>query len=326
MTLMTAIQLTATGGPEALHLASVTIPEPGPLDICIRHGACGVNFIDIYQRTGLYPIPLPSTLGLEAAGTVTAIGSDVTDIAVGDRVGYCTGPLGGYAEYSVVPAHRVVPLPPEISDDIAAAILLKGLTAEFLINRCTTPKHGDTVLFHAAAGGVGLIACAWLKSLGVTVIGTAGTAEKAELARLHGCEHVILYRQEDVATRVRALTNGTGVSVVYDSVGKDTLAGSLSSLARRGTLVSFGNASGAPPPVAPADLSRHGSLYLTRPTLFDYVATTGELRASASALFDRVMAGIVTPLIGSKRPLAEVADAHIALASRNTVGSTILIP
>jgi NADPH:quinone reductase len=323
---MKAIRIETTGGSEVLDLVSVDTPTPNQGEVLIRHAACGVNFIDIYQRTGLYPIPLPSGLGLEASGEIVAVGSGVDGFQVGDRVAYCTGPIGAYAEAAVVPAYRVVRLPESIGFDVAAGLMLKGLTAEFLVLRCTSPNPGDTVLFHAAAGGVGLIACAWLAHRGVRVIGTAGSEEKAALALQHGCSEVILYRQEDVATRVRALTNGEGVAVVYDSVGADTLAGSLASLKRRGTLVSFGNASGPPPPVPPADLSRHGSLYLTRPTLFDYVSTTAELRAAANSLFDLVEKGIIVPNIGSRRPLYEAAAAQDALAARETTGSTILIP
>jgi len=321
-----AIRLKGTGGTEVLDLVSVDLPTPRQGEVLIRHAACGVNFIDIYQRTGLYPIPLPSGLGLEAAGEILAVGPGVEDFKVGDCVAYCTGPIGAYAEAAVVPAGRVVALPERVAPDVAAAIMLKGLTAEFLVQRCTSPKAGDTVLFHAAAGGVGLIACAWLAHRGVRVIGTVGSNEKAALALAHGCSDVILYRQENVAARVRALTDGEGVAVVYDSVGADTLAGSLASLKRRGTLVSFGNASGPPPPVPPADLSRHGSLYLTRPTLFDYVSTTTELRAAATSLFDLVERGIIVPTIGSRRPLSEAGAAQDALAARETTGATILIP
>ena len=323
---MRQIRITATGGPEVLERVDVAEPTPGPGEIKIRLGACGLNFIDTYQRSGLYPVPLPTGLGLEGAGTVEAVGEGVTRFRPGDRAGFCSGPPGAYAEAHCVPEARAVRLPDAISDDVAAATLLKGLTAEFLVRRLWPLQAGDTVLFHAAAGGVGLLACAWLKSLGVRVIGTVGSEAKAELARDHGCEEIILYRTEDVPARVRALTGGRGCKVVYDSVGRTTLPGSIQSAARRGLVVSYGNASGPPEPVPPLLLSRHGSLFLTRPTLFDYVAETAELDAAAGALFAAIGDGTLKPLIGQRFALDAAQAAHVALESRETVGSTILVP
>ena len=322
---MRAVRVARHGGPEVLELAEVPVPEPGLGQIRVRHEAVGLNFIDVYHRTGLYPVVLPSGLGLEAAGVVDAVGEGVTRFRPGDRAAYANGPLGAYAEAHCVPADRAVRLPDGIDARTAAAALLKGLTAEFLIRRCFPVRRGQTILVHAAAGGVGLILCQWARALGAVVIGTAGDAAKAELARAHGCEHVILYREEDVAARVRALTDGAGVPVVYDGVGAATFEGSLRSLSRRGLLVSFGNASGPVPAVEPGRLSRMGSLYLTRPTLFDYVATTAELDEAAAALFGVIGNGAVKVLVGAERPLAEVRAAHAQLEARRTTGSTLLI-
>ena len=324
--MMRQVGLSQLGGPEVLELREVPIPTPKPDEILIEMAACGLNFIDTYQRTGLYPIHLPSGLGLEGAGIVTAIGEKVSRFAIGDRVAFSSGPLGAYADYAAVPEGRAVRVPDSIGLDVAAGILLKGLTAEFLIQRLRPIKAGDTVLFHAAAGGVGLIACSWLAHLGVRVIGTVGSDAKAELAREHGCSEIILYRSEPIAERVKALTNGKGCEIVYDSVGADTLVASLDSAARRGLVVSFGNASGPPAPVAPLDLSRRGSLFLTRPTLFDYVATTQELDQAAKDLFALVEKGVIRPVIGARYPLEQAADAHRALEGRQTTGATILIP
>ncbi len=320
---MRAVRLHATGGPGALSLEDVPVPTPGAGDILVRHAAVGLNFIDIYQRDGLYPIPLPTTLGLEAAGTVEAVGPDVTRFRAGDRVAYCSS-LGAYAEANVVKADRAVRVPDAVSFDTAAAGLLKGLTAEFLVRRLWPLAPGDTALVQAAAGGVGLILCQWLKAAGIRVIGCVGSDAKAELARSHGCDEVIIAGREDVAARVRALTGGAGVKVAYDSVGRATLDGSLASLARRGLLVSFGNASGPPDPVDPLRLSRAGSLFLTRPTLFDYVSTPVELDAAADALFGVIATGQVQVRIGQTFALEDIAAAHVALAGRETTGATLL--
>ena len=320
---MRAVRLHATGGPGALSLEDVPVPTPGAGDILVRHAAVGLNFIDIYQRDGLYPIPLPTTLGLEAAGTVEAVGPDVTRFRAGDRVAYCSS-LGAYAEANVVKADRAVRVPDAVSFDTAAAGLLKGLTAEFLVRRLWPLAPGDTALVQAAAGGVGLILCQWLKAAGIRVIGCVGSDAKAELARSHGCDEVIIAGREDVAARVRALTGGAGVKVASDSVGRATLDGSLASLARRGLLVSFGNASGPPDPVDPLRLSRAGSLFLTRPTLFDYVSTPVELDAAADALFGVIATGQVQVRIGQTFALEDIAAAHVALAGRETTGATLL--
>lgn len=323
---MRAVRLERPGGPEVLVVADVQTPEPGPGEIRVRHAAVGLNFIDVYQRSGLYPVPLPGGLGLEAAGTVEAVGAGVARFAVGDRVAYASGPPGAYAEAHVVRAERAVRLPDDVSDEIAGACLLKGMTAEYLVRRTFPVQAGQTILVHAAAGGVGQILCQWAVSLGARVIGTAGSPEKAEIALRNGCAEAVLYRDEDVAARVRALTNGAGVPVVYDSVGAATFEASLGSLARRGVLVSYGNASGPVPPVAPLRLSQAGSLYLTRPTLFDYTATTEELDASAAAFFEVVRSGAVKIEIGRRWRLEEAADAHRALEARETTGPQVLLP
>jgi len=322
---MLAIRISAKGGPEVLTPTDMPSPAPGPGEIVIRHGACGLNYIDIYQRSGLYPVPLPATLGLEGAGTVTAIGQGVERFKVGDRAAYCSS-LGGYAESNVVKADRAVHVPHSIPDDVAAAVLLKGLTAEFLAQRIWPLKSGDTVLVHAAAGGVGLILCQWLNHLGVRVIGAVGSAEKMSLAQQYGCGDVINYREEDVGARVRHLTGGEGVSVVYDSVGAATFDASLASLKRRGLFVSFGNASGPVPPIAPLRLSQGGSLFLTRPTLFDYISDTAALDLAAEALFRVIDEGAVRVLIAQRFALADAAKAHVALSARETVGASVLIP
>jgi NADPH:quinone reductase len=309
-----------------MELVEVETPQPKPGEILVRHEAVGLNFIDVYHRTGLYPIQLPGGLGVEAAGVVEAVGEGVDRFAVGDRVGVSGGRPGLYAEASTVRASGAVRLPDSVDARTAAAVLLKGMTAEMLLRRVYPVKAGDPILVHAAAGGVGLILCQWAKALGCTVIGTVGSEEKAALARAHGCEHVILYRQEDVSARVRELTGGAGVPVVYDSVGADTFEASLKSLRRRGMLVSFGNASGPPPAIAPARLAQGGSLFLTRPGLFDYTSTVEELDASAEALWAVIGGGAVKVEIGAERPLAEVREAHVALEGRQTVGATLLIP
>ena len=323
---MLAIQAVRAGGPEVLEAIELPVPAPGPGQILIRHEAVGLNFIDTYQRSGLYPMALPAVLGLEGAGVVEAVGEGVSRFAAGDRVAYGNGPLGAYAEFHVVPETRAVRVPMGIETSTAAAAMLKGMTAEFLLRRCAPVKQGDWVLIHAAAGGVGTILTQWAKALGARVIGTAGSPEKAALATGNGADHVILYGEEDVAARVREITEKAGVRVVYDGVGAATFQGSLDSLARRGTLVSYGNASGPAPAVLPLELSRRGSLFLTRPTLFDYITTTEELDESAGALFEVIGSGAVKIDIGQTFPLAETRRAHEVLEARGTTGSTLLIP
>lgn len=321
---MLAVQVQRTGGPEVLEVVDLPEPKPGAGEILIRQEAVGLNFIDTYHRGGLYPVKLPMVLGTEGAGVVEAVGEGVSRFQPGDRVAYAGG-FGGYAQLRTYPAERAVRLPQGVSTRLAAASLLKGMTAEFLLRRCYPVKPGDAILVHAAAGGVGMILSQWGKVLGALVIGTAGSAEKARVAKEHGCDDIILYREEDVAERVKAITGGAGVRVVYDGVGADTFEASLASLGRRGVLVTYGNASGPVPPVAPLKLMR-GSLYLTRPTLFDYIATTGELDESANALFHVLESGAVKIEIGQEFPLAEARRAHEALEARQTVGSTLLIP
>jgi len=310
-----------------MRVESVEVGEPGTGQCRVRHTAIGVNYVDTYHRSGLYSLPaLPSDLGMEAAGVVEAVGPDVTELAPGQRVGYATAGPGAYSEARLVPAAQLIALPDDIADEVAAAVLLKGMTAEYLIRRTFPVRRGQTVLFHAAAGGVGLIACQWLAHLEVTVIGTVGSDAKAELARSRGCAHCIVYTREDFPTRVQEITEGKGVPVVYDSVGRATFEGSLDCLATRGTLVSFGNASGPPPPFEAGLLGQKGSLYLTRPSLFHYVGTRAELVESANAVFDVVRGGAVQVEIGQRWPLADASAAHTALESRATVGASILLP
>lgn len=323
---MRIVTISRTGGPEVLEIEEVETPAPGPGEILVRHEAIGVNFIDTYHRTGLYPIPLPSRLGLEAAGHVEAVGPGVERFSKGDRVAYASGPLGAYADQSVTTADRAVRIPEGVSFDIAAAALLKGMTAEFLLRRCYTVSAGETILIHAAAGGVGSIMVQWASTLGAEVIATVGSGAKASLARELGADHVIRYRSQDVAAEVRRITDGRGVPVAYDSVGAQTFEGTLNSLARRGLFVSFGNASGPAPAVDPGLLSRKGSLFFTRPTLFDYVPTTEELDASASAVFEEIRAGRLRIEIGQTYRLDEVRQAHIDLEARRTIGATLLKP
>ena len=323
---MLAIQAQRLGGPEVLEVVDLPTPEPGPGQIRIRQAAVGLNFIDTYHRTGLYPVKTPLVLGQEGAGVVDAVGEGVSRFAVGDRAAYGTGPMGAYAQFHVVPEGRAVKLPGSISFETAAAAMLKGMTTEFLVRRCYPLRAGEAVLIHAAAGGVGGLLTQWAKSIGAYVIGAVGTADKAAIARGQGCDEVILYRDEDVAARVRELTDRKGVRVVYDGVGAATLEGSLASLGRRGMLVSFGNASGPAPAVEPARLARGGSLFLTRPGLFDYVVTTEELDDSAAALFGVIASGAVKIPIGQTFPLAEARRAHEALEARETVGASLLIP
>jgi NADPH2:quinone reductase len=322
-----AIRIHAHGGPEVLRWDEVALPDPGPGEALVRHTAVGVNFIDTYHRSGLYPVgPLPSGLGSEAAGVVEAVGTGVTEVRPGDRVAYAGGAPGSYAERRVMPAARLVPLPPAIDDRTAAAALLKGMTVEYLVCRTYPVRAGETVLFHAAAGGVGVIACQWLKGLGATVIGTVSTDEKAELARAHGCEHPVVTARDDFVARVRELTGGRGVPVVYDSVGRDTFLRSLDCLAPRGMMVSFGNASGPPPALDPLLLAAKGSLFLTRPSLLAYTATREELLASAGALFGQIERGAVRVAVHHEWPLPEAAAAQRALEERRTVGSILLRP
>jgi NADPH2:quinone reductase len=319
------VRIHETGGPEVLRVDELELRPPGPGEARVRHTAIGLNYIDIYHRSGLYPPgPLPAALGMEAAGVVEQLGPEVAEVEVGQRVGYATGRPGAYAEARNVQVCHLIPLPAEIDDATAAAILLKGMTAEYLVRRSYAVQAGETVLLHAAAGGVGLIASQWLAHLGAKVIGTVGSEEKAELARAHGCHHPIVYTREDFVARVRELTAGRGVPVVYDSVGRATFEGSLDCLAPRGLLVSFGNASGKPDPVDPGVLGAKGSLYLTRASLFTYVGTRAELLASAQALFEVVRSGAVKVRVGQRWPLAQVVDAHRALESRATTGSTLL--
>ena len=320
-----AIRIHEHGGPEVMRLEDVDVGEPGPGEARVRHAAVGLNFIDTYHRTGLYPVSLPSGLGMEAAGVIEAVGEGVSELSPGQRVAYAAGPPGAYAEARVVAADRLVPLPDAVDDETAAAAMLKGMTVEYLIRRTHRVSAGETVLLHAAAGGVGLVACQWLKHLGATVIGTVGSDEKAELARAHGCDHPIVYTREDFAARVRELVPG-GVPVVYDSVGAATFEASLDCLAPRGLMVSFGNASGKPPALEVGALAQKGSLFLTRPTLMTYVAARADLLESAAAVFDVIARGAVTIAIGQRFPLADAAEAHRALEGRATTGSTVLIP
>ena len=321
-----AIRFHQTGGPEVLRWEEVPVSDPAEDEVRIRHEAVGLNYIDTYQRSGLYPLPLPSGLGQEGAGVVEAVGKDVRDFRPGDRVAYAGGPVGAYSQQRCLPAARLLKLPESIDFRTGAAMMLQGLTTAYLLRRTYAVQPGDAVLIHAAAGGVGLIACQWARALGATVIGTVSTEAKAELARQHGCEHVILYSHEDVAARVRDITGGEGVAVVYDGVGKDTFAASLDSLRMRGMMVSFGNASGAVPPFNPLLLTQKGSLFLTRPMLAHYTANRDELLALGQELFAVVESGKVRININQTYALADAADAHRALEARQTTGSTVLLP
>ncbi len=321
-----AIRVHETGGPEVLRWEEVEVAEPAAGEVLLRQTAVGLNYIDTYHRSGLYPMPLPGGLGLEGAAVVERVGPGINELQPGDRVAYASAPIGAYAEWRVYPADRLVPIPSEIGDREAAAMMLQGMTAEYLIRRTFPVRAGQWVLFHAAAGGVGLIACQWLKHLGARVIGTAGGPAKIALAREHGCEHVIDSHDAGIAAQVRELTGGEGVAVAYDGVGKDTFIASLDSLARRGMLVSFGNASGPVPAFAPAELSVRGSLFFTRPSLMDYTATREDLRASAAALFAVVAHGAVKIEVRQTYPLREAAQAHRDLEGRRTVGSSVLLP
>jgi NADPH:quinone reductase len=321
-----AIRITETGGPEVMRWENVEVNEPGEGEARVRHTAVGVNLLDTYFRSGLYPLPLPAVIGSEAAGIVEAIGPGVTVVKPGDRVVYAGGPPGSYAESRLIPAQILVLIPDGVSDETAAAVMLKGMTTQYLIRRTYPVKAGETVLFHAAAGGVGLIACQWLKALGATVIGTVGSDEKAEIARAHGCGHVIVSTREDVAKRVRELTGGAGVPVVYDSVGKDTFMASLDCLKPRGLMVSFGNASGKVPPFDIGILSQKGSLYLTRPTLATYTATRADLEATAKDVFEVIREGKVKVEVRHRYTLAEAAQVHRDLEGRKTVGPIVMTP
>jgi len=322
-----AVRVHAAGGPEVLKFDDIDVTDPAPGEIRIRHTAIGLNFIDVYMRTGLYPLPaLPTPIGMEGAGVVDAFGQGVEGLNVGDRVAYASQPPGAYAQLRNLAAERVVKVPDAIDDKTAAAMMLQGLTAQYLLRQTYRVQAGDTILMHAAAGGVGLIVCQWAKHLGATVIGTVGSAEKAALAKAHGCDHTILYRDENFKDRVMELTDGRGVNVVYDSIGKDTFMDSLACLKKRGTMVTYGNASGPVDPFQPALLGKMGSLYLTRPTLFDYIAERKNLVAMADELFDVVSSGVVKIEIHQEYPLSETAQAHMDLEARKTTGSTVLIP
>lgn len=321
-----AIRMHRTGGPEVLEYVDVEVGAPGPGEARVRHHAIGLNFIDVYFRNGLYPLPLPSGLGQEGAGVVEAVGEGVTHVAPGDRVAYAGRPNGAYSEVRTMPADILVRLPDDIDFETAAAMMLQGLTVQYLFRQTYALQPGQTILFHAAAGGVGLIACQWARALGVNLIGTVGSNEKAALAKAHGAAHVINYNTEDIVARVREITDGQMVPVVYDSVGKDTFIRSLDCLRPRGLMVSFGNASGAVPPFALSELASRNSLYVTRPTLNAYAASRPELESMAADLFDMVGSGKIKIGINQRFPLARAADAHIALEARRTVGSTILLP
>jgi len=321
-----AIRIRRTGGPEVMSWEEVAVGDPQPGEVRVRHRAVGLNYIDIYHRSGLYPLQLPNGLGLEAAGVVEAVGSEVSDFCPGDRVALRRGPVGAYSQVRCLPADRLLKLPETIDFMPAAAMMLQGLTSAYLLRRTYRVQAGDTVLIHAAAGGVGLLACQWAKALGATVIGTVSTAAKAALAAAHGCDHVIDYTREDFPRRVREITNGEGVSVVYDGVGKDTFAGSLDCLRICGMMVSFGNASGPVPPFDPLLLSQKGSLFLTRPTLMHYTARRDDLLALGADLFAVVAAGKLRVEINQTYPLADVVKAHRDLEARKHTGSTVLLP
>jgi len=321
-----AIRIHQTGGPEVLLWEEVDVPAPAAGEATVRHHAVGLNFIDTYHRTGLYPLPLPAGIGLEGAGVVEAVGVGVTEVKVGDRVAYAGGPVGAYAEVRNMPAHRLLRLPDAIAFDTAAAMMLQGLTAAYLLRRTYRVQPGDAVLIHAAAGGVGLIACQWAKALGATVIGTVGSPAKAELAKAHGCDHVINYSTENFTQRVREITGGEGVPVVYDGVGKDTFMGSLDSLRPLGMMVAYGNASGPVPPFDVLLLSQKGSLFVTRPTIVSYTAKRADLEALGAELFDVVVSGKVRIEVNQTYALKDAAQAHRDLEARKTTGSTVLVP
>jgi NADPH2:quinone reductase len=320
-----AIRLSQTGGTEVLKLEAVEVGEPGPGQARVRHSFVAVNFIDIYFRTGRYPMPLPNGLGSDAVGVVEAVGPGVTDIKAGDRVGYLLGPQGAYCDVRVMPADVLIPLPDGVSDRTASALMMKGLTAQYLFRQVYPLKGGETILYHAAAGGVGLVACQWAKALGVTMIGTVSTDEKAEVARAHGCTHTIVTSREDIAKRVREITDGKGVPVVYDSVGKDTLMASLDSLQPRGALISNGTSSG-PVVIDTTLLAVKGSIWVTRPAMIHYATPRAHMLDMAKELFDLVLAGKIKGEPNQTFALADAAQAHQALESRQTVGATVLVP
>ena len=322
-----AIQVHQVGGPEQMKWEQVSLDSPGEGEILIEHTAVGLNFIDVYHRTGLYPLPdSPFSPGMEAAGHIVSVGPGVTDLQEGDRVAYASTPVGAYTEQRIMPADRVVKIPNGTDDHTAAAMMLKGLTAHYLLRRCYAVQPGDTILFHAAAGGVGLIACQWAKHLGATVIGTVGNMDKAELARAHGCDHVILYKEQDFLEEVRRITDGAMLPVVYDSVGRDTFDRSLDCLRPFGTMVLFGQSSGKVPPFDVGVLAAKGSLFLTRPTLVTYTAKRDDLVAAAEELFDVVTQGAVKINVQQTYALKDAAQAHTDLEARKTVGSTLLLP
>ena len=324
---MHAIRIHRTGPPDVLQWEEASLERPRAGEARVRHTAIGLNFIDAYFRSGLYPVgALPTGLGTEAAGVVEEVGDGVTDVKVGERVAYGTGPLGAYSEARNLPASVLVPLPSDVDDAVGAAIMLKGMTAEYLLRRTYPVKRGDFILVHAAAGGVGLIACQWAKHLGATVMGTVGSAEKAKLAAANGCDHPILYRDVDFVARVRELTRGEGAAVVYDSVGADTFMKSLDCVRPRGMIVAFGQSSGLIPPFDLRLLSQKGSLFVTRPTLGHYTHTRQELLETAAALFDVVRSGVVKITIGQRYALEDAARAHTDLEARKTTGATVLLP
>jgi NADPH2:quinone reductase len=321
-----AIRFYEHGGPEVLRFEDFDPGKPAPNDAQLRHTAIGVNYIDVYDRTGLYPVELPSGLGREAAGVITALGRKVRGFRVGDRVAYVNQRPGAYSELRNVAADRLVKVPKGISDEQAAALMLKGLTAHYLLRRTYRVASGDTILVHAAAGGVGLILCQWAKSLGAKVIGVVGSDAKAELARKHGCKLVLISGRDEIVPNVKKFTKGQGVAAVYDSVGKDTFIESLDCLRPLGMMVTYGNASGPPPAIGPLELSKRGSLFLTRPTLFHYISTRDALDSAARELFAAVKKKSIKVLIGQTYPLADAAEAHRDLEARRTTGSTVLIP
>ena len=321
-----AIRLHKQGGPEVMVWEDVEVGEPGAGQALVRHNACGLNYIDVYHRSGLYPLPMPSGIGMEAAGVVEAVGPGVSNVKKGDRVAYASGPVGAYAESRLMTADRLVNLPDGISFEQGAAMMLQGITAQYLLKRTYKVQPGDTILIHAAAGGVGLIACQWAKVLGATVIGTVGSEEKAALAKAHGCDHAIVYTRENFTQRVKEITGGALLPVVYDSIGKDTFNGSLDCLRPLGMMVTFGNASGPVPPFETSELAKRGSLFLTRPTLFSYTAKRQDLVTMAADLFDVVMTGKVRIEISQTYPLRAAAQAQIDLAARRTTGSIVLLP
>ena len=321
-----AIRMSRAGGPEVMEYVDVEVGEPGPGEVRIRQAAIGLNYIDVYFRTGAYPQEFPAGIGMEGAGTIEAVGAGVTHVKVGDRVAYASRPTGAYAEARVMPAAVLVRLPDAISFETGAAMMLQGLTVEYLFRRTFPLKGGETILFHAAAGGVGLIACQWARALGVTMIGTVGSAEKAALAKEHGCTHTINYNTENFVERVKEITGGKGVPVVYDSIGKDTFTGSLDCLSPLGLMVSYGSASGPVPPFGLNELASRGSLFITRPTLFTYSAKREDLESMAAELFRMVESGKVKIEINQRYALKDAAQAHRDLEARKTTGSTILLP